>query len=62
MLDIAEFLNKTTEAVKIGNIYREAWQVLYNCFGERMQNEEQEIMDSVLQNTKLDFKEKQNAI
>ena len=42
--------------------YKEAWVQLYNVFGERMQSEEQELMDSVLQSVKLDLEEQQNAI
>ena len=42
------------------NIYKEAWQVLYNCLGERMQDEELELMDSVLSGVKLDFEEQQD--
>lgn len=29
-------------------IYAEAWRILYNAFGERMQQEELDLMDAVL--------------
>jgi len=39
------------------SIYKEAWQVLYACLGERMQDEEMELMDAVLQSVKSDYEE-----
>ena len=44
------------------SIYKEAWAQLYNAFGERMQSEELELMDSVLQSVKLNFEERQDAL
>ena len=44
------------------SIYKEAWAQLYNAFGERLQQDELELMDAVLQSVKLDFEEQQNAI
>lgn len=44
------------------NIYKEAWRTLAMCLGERMQDEELELMDAVLQGVKLDFEERQDAI
>jgi len=41
-------------------IYKEAWAQLYNAFGERMQTEELELMDAVLQGVKTDYKEQQD--
>ena len=43
------------------SIYKEAWVQLYNAFGERMQDEELELMDAVLSGVKLDFEEQQDA-
>jgi len=43
-------------------IYKEAWAQLYNAFGERMQDEELELMDTVLQAMKLDREERHNAL
>lgn len=34
--------------------YKQAWLTLYNCFGERMQQGEIELMDIVMQSVKLD--------
>jgi len=39
------------------SVYKEAWQVLAMCFGERMQDDELELMDAVLSGVKLDFEE-----
>lgn len=39
------------------SIYKEAWAALYNAFGERMQDEELELMDAVLSGVKLDREE-----
>ena len=44
------------------NIYKEAWNTLTMCFGERMQDEELELMDAVLSGIKLDFEERQDAL
>ena len=41
------------------SIYKEAWLKLAICLGERMQDEELELMDAVLSDIKLDFKERQ---
>lgn len=57
-----ELLNKIASVVEERNLYKEVWDQLYNAFGERMQDKEQELMDSVLQSTRLDFKERQDAI
>jgi len=51
-------LGKVATMLEEGNIYKEAWAQLYNAFGERMQNEELELMDSVLQAMKLDQEER----
>jgi len=44
------------------SIYKEAWRVLVVCFGERMQDDELDLMDAVLSGVKLDFEERQDAI
>lgn len=44
------------------DIYKEAWRQLYMCFGERMQDEELELMDAALQGVKLDFEEQQDTL
>lgn len=38
-------------------VYVTAWNELYKCFGERMQQEELDLMDSVLQGVELDMQE-----
>ena len=43
-------------------IYKEAWEQLYNAFGERMQTEELELMDAVLSGVKIDQEEILNAL
>ena len=52
-----ELLNKIAGVVAERNLYREAWVTLCNCFGERMQDEELALMDSVLSSIKLDREE-----
>lgn len=42
------------------SIYKEAWNTLAMCFGERMQDEELELMDAVLSGVKLDFEESED--
>ena len=49
-----ELLNKIACLVEERNLYKEAWRVLAMCFGERCQNDECELMDSVLESVKLD--------
>ena len=44
------------------SIYKEAWLKLAMCFGEKMQDEELELMDAVLQGIELDFEELEDAI
>jgi len=44
------------------SVYKEAWQILYNCLGERMQDEELELMDAMLSGVKLDLMEEQDAM
>jgi len=44
------------------SIYKEAWVQLYNAFGERMQDDELEFMDAVLQGVESDFEEHQKCI
>lgn len=44
------------------SIYKEAWAVLYNCLGERCQDEELELMDSVLQYEMSDEQRKNKCI
>lgn len=39
------------------SVYREAWKELCNVFGERMQQEELDLMDSVLRGVALDIKD-----
>lgn len=39
-------------------IYAEAWATLYNCFGERMQQEELDLMDSILGGIEANHQEK----
>ena len=43
------------------SIYKEAWNILAMCFGERMQDEELELMNAVLQGIKLDYEEQQDV-
>jgi len=43
------------------SIYKETWAQLYNAFGERMQDEELELMNAVLQGIKLDYEEQQDV-
>jgi len=49
-------------ALAIGVMYKEAWNTLYNCFGEQERTEDMELMDSVLESMKLDREEKQDAL
>lgn len=37
-----------------GDKYRIAWMELYKCFGERMQQEELDLMDSILISITID--------
>ena len=46
MTDIPENLPST--------IYAKAWATLYNAFGERMQDEELELMDTIFDGIVLD--------
>ena len=48
----------------VDNIYKETWRTLAICFGERMQDEELELMDAILSGVKLGLEERQdeNAI
>ena len=39
------------------SIWAEAWAKLYNCFGERLQQDELDLMDSVLQSVEADAQE-----
>ena len=39
-------------------IYAEAWSQLYNAFGERMQDEELEIMDAIFNSIVADEQER----
>lgn len=39
-------------------IYAEGWAQLYNAFGERIQDEELELMDIILESIMLDEMEK----
>ena len=52
-------LGKIATMLEEGSLYKEAWAQLYNAFGERMQTKELELMDAVLQVTKLDQEEQQ---
>lgn len=42
----------------MNNIYSEAWRILYNSFGERMQQKELDLMDGVLKSVKSDEEER----
>ena len=55
-------IDRVALALRVGITYKEAWRTLVMCFGERMQDEELELMDSVLQSVKLDSKELKDAI
>ena len=44
------------------SIYKEAWVQLYNAFGERMQDEELELMDNILQCVNNEYEERLDAI
>lgn len=57
-------IDKIALALRVGITYKEAWRTLAMCFGERMQDEELELMNAVLSGIKLDFEERQdeNAI
>ena len=55
-----ELLNKIACLVEERNLYKEAWRVLAMCFGERMQDNALDLMDSVLQSVKLDHEEQQD--
>jgi len=57
-------IDRVALALRTGITYKEAWNTLAMCFGERMQDEELELMDAVLQGVKLDSEEQQdeNAI
>ena len=57
-----EVIDKFALALRVGITYKEAWRTLAMCFGERMQDEELELMDAVLSGVKLDFEERQDAI
>lgn len=38
-------------------VYAEAWRVLYSTFGEHMQQDELDLMDSVLSGVKLEMQD-----
>jgi len=53
-------IDRVALALRVGITYKEAWNTLAMCFGERMQDEELELMDAVLDSVKLDSEERQN--
>ena len=55
-------IDRVALALRTGITYKEAWNTLAMCLGERMQDEELELMDSILSSVKLDFEERQDAI
>lgn len=57
-----ELLNKIASAIEEGFIHKEAWAQLYNAFGERGQTEEMALMDNVLNATRLENKERLDAL
>ena len=61
-LFLASYLKMRVTQLQRDAFYKEAWAQLYNVFGEKMQSEEQELMESVLQSVKSDFEERQDAI
>lgn len=44
-----------------GNIYETAWNELYKLFGERMEQENIDVMDSVLKGVKLELESEEEA-
>lgn len=44
------------------SIYTTAWNELYKCFGERLQQDELDLMDSVLKSVELDMEEKEMVL
>jgi len=54
-----EAIDRVALALRAGITYKVAWNTLAMCFGERMQDEELELMDAVLSGVKLDFEERQ---
>lgn len=57
---IPKAIDRVALALRTGITYKEAWNTLAMCFGERMQNEELELMDAVLSGVKLDLGEGQD--
>lgn len=45
------------EEITTPNVYGAAWNELYKCFGEKMQQEELNLMDSVLTGVTLDLED-----
>ncbi|MBA7701322.1 hypothetical protein ES703_110057 [subsurface metagenome] len=41
------------------SVFKAAWLELAKCLGERLQQDELDLMDSVLQSVELDMEEKQ---
>lgn len=44
------------------SVYKDAWLILAQCFGEWDMSNALKFMDSILQSVKLDFEERQDAI
>ena len=57
-----EATDKFALALRVGITYKEAWRTLAMCFGERMQDDELDLMDAVPSGVKLDSEERQDAI
>jgi len=51
---------KPIEEVSV-NIYESAWNELYKLFGERMEQENIDVMDSVLKGVKLELESEEEA-